>query len=758
MLDYSRLNEPQRAAVEHGEGPLLILAGAGSGKTSALTYRIARLIEDGVAPWRILAITFTNKAAGEMRERMEKLAGERASRAWVMTFHAACLRILRRDADKLGIATSFSIFDDNDQQNVIKAVLARLNLSEKEWPPRKARGIIGDAKNKMLTPDEWFAQSDRDWAAQQYADIYRLYEAELRRQDAMDFDDLLLRALELLAMHPPVLAAYQERFEYVLVDEYQDTNAAQYELVRLLAGSRRNLCVVGDDDQSIYGWRGADIRNILDFEKDYPDARVIKLEQNYRSTPTILEAANAVIANNIDRKQKRLWTENDDGPPVEIAQVDSEVAEAALIIERVREGVAQGGSYGDYAVLYRLNAQSRTLEEAMVRAGVPHKLVGGFRFYERAEVRDMLAYLRALANPLDDISLRRIINLPRRAIGDATVDALLAYAHERPCSLLEAAVAVDNVGLPNRALSAVKTFAEMMIELLALKELLSPLELFDAVIEKTAYRRWLEKQGEEEAETRLENLAELRGAVAQYEENVRSAAEERKAALPDDAPPSPDDGIALQPTLAGFLENVALVSDTDQLETGDHVSLMTLHSAKGLEFPCVFIAAAEDGIFPHSRAMDDERQMEEERRLCYVGLTRAMKQMTLIYANHRMLMGQSKDAIPSRFLQEIPRDLVKRSSVASAGTGMGAGRGRTGTQAGGGFSMPRYTPSVASSLTAQRATLPGAQPGDKVKHAMYGIGTVISLRGSGSDVVASIAFPGNGVKDMALSIAPLEKA
>ncbi len=758
MIDLSSYNPPQRLAVLHGDGPLLILAGAGSGKTRVLTGRIARLVDEGVPPYRILAITFTNKAAAEMKERVALLCGEKARDAWIMTFHAMCARMLRRDIEKLGYTNAFTIYDADDQASLVKECLKHLNLSDKEYVPSAVRAVISDAKNKLLSPQEWFSASPRGYREQKYLDIYKLYEERLRKQNALDFDDLLVRTLELFLEHPPVLAYYQDKFDYVMVDEYQDTNHAQYELTRLLAGQKRNLCVVGDDDQSIYGWRGADIRNILDFERDNPDAAVIKLEQNYRSTSVILDAANGVIRHNEGRKDKRLWTQRDGGAPILVRQVQNEHEEAERFLRDAKRLAAEGVPYGDMAALYRMNTQSRVLEEALVRGGVPHRMVGGFRFYERAEVRDLIAYLRVLENPADDQCLLRVINTPRRGIGDTTVAVLREASLNQGANMLDIVLGGGADALPPRAQAAVAAFSDLMARLFACKEVMTPSELLKAVIEETRYRAALQAGKDEDAQERLDNIDELAGAVSEYEASSE------------------------QPTLAGFLEHVALVSDIDALrETGGAVTLMTLHSAKGLEFPCVWMMGLEEGVFPHSRALVDDAQMEEERRLCYVGITRAMDRLILSSAQCRTLQGRTTLQQPSRFLSEIPEHLIAREGGSGReqrfqprrrdeestwedeqnvrprsgfpsprpGTGPAAGAGRPG------FGRPAaFVPSIA------RAEKPAVawQAGDKVKHDVFGMGVVIRVGGPSGAQTLDVLFAGVGSKTLAAAIAPLHKA
>jgi DNA helicase-2/ATP-dependent DNA helicase PcrA len=754
MLDLSRLNPPQREAVLCTEGPLLVLAGAGSGKTRVLTHRIARLIETGVPAWSILAITFTNKAAREMRERVISLAGESVADAWVMTFHASCARILRRDIEKLGYKRSFSIYDDDDQKSLIKSLLAALNLDDKLYPVQAVRAAISDAKNKLQTPAEWLQSQGNDFKAQKIAEVYKQYEKKLKENSALDFDDLLIKTLELMSLHPPVLEYYRQKFRYILVDEYQDTNRAQYELIRLISGEKRNVCVVGDDDQSIYGWRGADIRNILDFEKDYPDAKVIKLEQNYRSTASILEAANQVVAHNRGRKEKALWTGAGEGAPIELYEALDERDEAAWVCAKLRELSRERIQAGDSAVLYRVNAMSRVIEEALVRSGIPYRVYGGLRFYDRKEVKDLVAYLRLLVNPDDEVSLRRIINEPRRAIGDATVDQIAAYAASNGLPLFAAVMDIDEVGLPARARTAVAGFAALMMELMEARIDQQPEEFVRTLIEKTGFKRQYEADKTDEGRARLENIEEFVGAVGQYQQQ------------------NPEGG------LEGFLENVALVSDLDNLpETQRPLTLMTLHSAKGLEFPAVFLVGLEEGLFPTTRAMFDDDKLEEERRLCYVGITRAMKRLYISHARTRMLFGSRQAFARSRFVDEIPPRLIGDNRQArSAPERLSRPMGRPDRPAFESRPQPGWRQDAPAAPKPAALGIPGLakgfvpsvarslepvmlfQPGDRVLHRVFGHGTVDEIRGTGRDAKLVITFDERGQKIFPADTAPVVKA
>ena len=743
MIDLKGLNPPQREAVLHGDGPLLVLAGAGSGKTRVLTHRIARLIDEGVPPWSILAITFTNKAAREMRERVERLAGDMGRDAWILTFHACCARILRRDIDKLGYKPSFTIYDADDQMNVIKQLCKSMNLDEKRFPPREIRAAISDAKNRVLSPSEWAKEAGEDFRARTISEVYAAYERQLAANNALDFDDLILKTLTLFSEHPPVLAAYQHKFSHILVDEYQDTNMAQYMLVRLIAGESRNLCVVGDDDQSIYGWRGADLRNILEFERDFPDCRVIKLEQNYRSTSNILDAANQVIAHNAGRKEKALWTDAGEGEKIRVYRALDERDEAAWVVRAIEGRMKRGARAGDFAVFYRTNAQSRVLEEAMVRRGVPYRVYGGMKFYDRKEVKDVLAYMRAVANPDDDQSVRRIINEPRRGIGDATIETLAQFAQREGMSLLSAVISADESVLPARALGAVRKFGALMLDLTQAGISLSAGEFLQEVLDKTGYVAAIRASKDPDAQTREENVMELAGAVAEYESQ------------------SPEGG------LLGFLENVALVTDLDSMgERPEAVTLMTIHASKGLEFPHVIVTGMEETVFPLGRATFEDGLMEEERRLCYVAFTRAMQSLALTFAVSRMLYNQRRNNPPSRFLSEIPERLIeddraRREPVRVPPPRAGyapvspAARGNAGAKRA--PLAPGDIPGVTKGFGGVVRAGAGAQalfsPGDRVTHKVFGAGTVLE---SNRDKIR-IAFDTRGERTFPASIAPIRK-
>ena len=731
-----KLNKAQREAVTHVDGPLLVIAGAGSGKTRVLTYRIAYLLSVGRAlPSQILAVTFTNKAANEMKERLRGVVGPFADTLWVGTFHATCVQILRRHGDRLGYKNHFVIFDTADQLAAMRECLKELNLDAKNFDPRAVLGAISAAKNELVG---WEAYQDRagDFWERSVGRVYEQYQKKLQANNAMDFDDLLGQTVALFKNHPDVLQAYQERFRYVLVDEYQDTNHAQYVLVNMLCAAHRNLCVVGDADQSIYRFRGADIRNILDFERDYPDARVVKLEQNYRSTKRIVEAANAVIANNLDRPEKNLFTENPEGEPIMFFRADDERGEAGFIaeeIERLRR--EEGRTYQDVTILYRTHAQSRTFEEEFIRRGIPYRIVSGVRFYERKEVKDLLAYLRVIANPDSDLALRRIINVPKRGIGDTTIARVDQFAAREGLSLFEAMRRIHEVDdvTPSFA-KKVQGFVELIEAFRAAAPGLSLTGLVDKVLHDSGYLRELEAERSVEAEARIENLREFLSVAKEFETQVES-------------------------NLDAFLDHVALVSDADAYDAGaETVTMMTLHSAKGLEFPVVFLVGMEEGVFPHSRAIWEPGELEEERRLCYVGMTRAMQLLYLTCARYRTLYGQTAYNEVSRFVEEVPRPLIRDVSEARSLARLGiAGSARPQAAAG------RLGGLGASSPGAPAGVKPGGAAhsfaaGDRVRHAKFGVGTVVSAQKSGGDTILTVAFPGEGVKRLMASMAPIEPA
>lgn len=801
----SRLNPEQRRAVEFGDGPLLIIAGAGSGKTRVLTYRIAHLIHvRGVPPWRILAVTFTNKAAREMKERIEQLIGTTASGLWIGTFHSICGQILRREASVLGYTSHFLIFDTTDQLGVVKEVMKELNLDAQRFEPRTVLSQISRAKNELIGP-ETFSDRAADFVEKQIARVYKGYQQRLKNANAMDFDDLLLNTVLLFRNHPDVLANYQNRFDYILVDEYQDTNHAQYVLVNRLAERHRNICVVGDEDQSIYSFRGADIRNILDFEKDYPDATVIKLEQNYRCTQVILEAANQVIAHNVSRKSKRLWTGNPRGNLIRFFQAGDEGQEASFVAAEIQRRSREDGlAYQDFTILYRTHAQSRTFEEEFIRWAIPYRIVAGLRFYERKEVKDILAYLRVLANPADDFSLRRIANVPRRGLGSASLDKLEAWAsarglaiHDALRSLAEAGGSGDVPEVSGRAAKAAVQLYQLLERLRAELVAAPQGELADwtaRVMRESGYLAELEAEKTEEAAGRLENLNEFLNMVKQFE-----------AANP---------GAGIDE----LLEHVALVSDVDAYDPdANAVTMMTFHSAKGLEFPVVFMVGMEEGIFPHARSLwgGSKDDIEEERRLCYVGITRAQKDLYFTCARQRTQYGASTPRLPSPFLREVGEDLIEevRWAAGSSGIGYGAaplwpsasrsavertaapatsvtpamsaarpavsspvvrgsaaggpvsGDGGPGGDAGAGPASAAAAGAAAARAAgaAGGTTGSGLQPGDvkagdRVRHARFGVGTIVAIQSAGDDAFVTVSFDGQGLRKFLLSMAQFTRA
>ncbi len=742
MSIYDSLNGPQREAVYHTEGPLLILAGAGSGKTRVLTHRIAYLIEEkGINPWNILAITFTNKAAGEMRERVDQIVGFGAESIWVSTFHSTCVRILRRHIDRLGYDTNFTIYDTDDQKTLMKDVCKRLQIDTKVYRERNLLAAISAAKNELITPEEYRLQAEGDFGRQKIASVYEEYEKQMRANNALDFDDLLLKAVQLFQTQPEVLDYYQERFRYIMIDEYQDTNTVQFQLVSLLAAKYRNLCVVGDDDQSIYKFRGANIRNILNFEQVFEDARVIKLEQNYRSTSTILDAANAVIRNNRGRKEKTLWTDNGQGEKITFRQFDTAYDEAEYIVGDIKENIENGRcNYNDNAVLYRTNAQSRLLEEKLVAANIPYKIVGGINFYARREIKDLLAYLKTIDNARDDLAVRRIINVPKRGIGLTSVNRLQEYALARDISFYEALLGADLIPGIGRGLARLESFAALMEHFRTRADEISISQLLDEILETTGYIEELKTEGEIEAEARIENIDELKNKIAAYEEACQEQGE--------------------RPTLSGFLEEVALVADVDSLdENSDYVVLMTLHSAKGLEFPQVYLAGMEDGLFPSYMTItaDDPEEIEEERRLCYVGITRAKEQLTLTCAKRRMVRGETQYNKMSRFLKEIPMELLE-TGIKFEKEEREEEKPQPWQQARQSFrSKPFTAPKPVQQFKVAGGKGPGYDVGDRVRHVKFGEGIVTSIVEGGRDYEVTVEFDTAGTKKMFAVFAKLQK-
>lgn len=785
MSIYDTLNPMQKEAVLHTEGPLLILAGAGSGKTRVLTHRIAYLIEEKeVNPWNILAITFTNKAAGEMRERVDSLVGFGAESIWVSTFHSTCVRILRRYIEHLGYTTSFSIYDSDDQKTLMKQVFKTLDIDTKQYKERSVLGIISSAKDKLISPEEFLLNAGQDFRQKKVGEIYREYQNQLKKNNALDFDDLIVKTVELFHNNSQILDYYQERFRYIMVDEYQDTNTAQFKLISLLASKYGNLCVVGDDDQSIYRFRGADIENILSFEQTFPGARVIKLEQNYRSTQNILDAANGVIRHNRGRKEKSLWTANGTGDEILFKQFDDARDEADYIARQIRDSEF---SYQDQAVLYRTNAQSRLLEERCIFYNVPYRLVGGVNFYQRKEIKDILAYLKTVANGVDDLSVLRIINVPKRGIGATSMGRVTMFASEHGMSLYSALREARMVPGLGKAVEKIGRFISQMecFRAMAQSEEYSIQELIEAILEETGYEEELKAEGEIEAETRMENIQELINKAAAYEEDSQ------------------------HPSLDEFLEQVALVADIDNVDSSeDRVTLMTLHSAKGLEFPKVYLAGMEDGLFPGMMAVssDDRTDMEEERRLCYVGITRAKKELVITAARKRMTHGETRYCKPSRFVEEIPAGLLKEerlepvlgsargadsfggasgrfgageeglpwnqpgsgtvstfgkgyNAYASKTTGFGtANAGFKGGKGGLGSGQSFGTnPGFGKSFTVQKAASLDYKEGDRVHHDRFGDGTVKEIVDGARDYEVTVEFDTGGQRKMMACFAKLKK-
>ena len=740
MNIYETLNPQQQKGVFTTEGPVLILAGAGSGKTRVLTHRVAYLIQEkGVAPYNIMAITFTNKAAGEMRERIDNMIGFGAERIWVSTFHSSCVRILRQFADRLGYDNRFTIYDSDDQKSLMKDICKRLEIDTKIHKERSFLSAISSAKDELISPEEFAQSAVGDFNKTRQAEVYREYQARLKANNAMDFDDLIMKTVELLKYDTEVRSYYQERFHYIMVDEYQDTNTAQFELVRLLASGRENLCVVGDDDQSIYKFRGANIYNILHFEQHYPQATVIKLEQNYRSTGNILNAANGVIANNRGRKEKRLWTEAEEGEKIFFEQFESAYEEADYIAKDIAKQVRKGAyDYGDCAVLYRTNAQSRLLEERLLLSGIPYKIVGGVNFYGRKEIKDLLSYLKVVDNAQDDLAVQRIINVPKRGIGATTMSKAADYAYANGIQLFDALEQVENIPSIGRGASKIQPFVDLIYQFRRVNANQGISTLLQTIIDATGYVEELRAEGTEEAKARIENIDELLSKVVTYEQENE------------------------EPTLSGFLEEVALVADIDSLdENASYVVLMTLHSAKGLEFPNVYLAGMEDGLFPSYMSItadNSDEEIEEERRLCYVGITRAKKHLSITGARMRMVRGETQYHGISRFVKEIPENLLQGSTWEP---------------------KPREEPRFASSApkrTSMKTTPLAAQTyqaknfgtkiqknsleygeGDRVKHVKFGVGTVVQINDGGRDFEVTVEFDSAGRKKMFASFAKLQK-
>lgn len=740
-MDLSQLNLPQREAVECTDGPLLILAGAGSGKTRVLTTRIAYLIyEKQVAPWNILAITFTNKAAQEMRERIVALVGQTGEKVWASTFHSTCVRILRNEINYIGYDTNFVIYDESDQQTLLKMILKELNLDEKKYPPKGAAARISTHKNELRTPSQAHFAAMGDFVEETYAEIYRIYQERLKQNNALDFDDLIMLTVELFQNHPDVLDRYQERFRYILVDEYQDTNMAQYVLVKLLAQKYQNLCVVGDDDQSIYQWRGADIRNILSFEEDYPSARVIKLEENYRSTQRILDAAYHVVRHNEGRKEKRLWTEKTGGALLASYSGFTEREEAWFIAQQIRNGISDGRNYKDFAILCRATAQFRVIEETLIKEKIPYHIFGGQKFYGRKEIKDIMAYLKIIANPADEVSAERAIQAPKRGLGDTSWVKLVQFAHASQITISEAMICAEESGLGKKyALIAIQ-FGRLLETFRTLSENLSVTELTEIILEESGYQQVLEAEKTVEAETRLENLEEFLSITTAFN--------------------SREDSDNL--TLSAFLAEVALFTDLDQLdEEEDAVTIMTMHGAKGLEFPVVFIAGMEENIFPHARAVHDlaETGMEEERRLCYVAITRAKEQVYFTRAGERMLYGRTAYNPMSRFLREIPSELIldMNREMPRKQINQKAGTAFVSDISLGGASLGIAQTRIEKNTTENTAICTDYQLNDTIEHKKWGQGVIVGISGSGDELSIRVIFPELGMKDLFVKYAPIKK-
>ena len=776
MALYDKMNDRQKEAMLCTEGPLLIIAGAGSGKTRVLTHRIAWLIESGITdPWHILAITFTNKAAGEMRQRVDSLVKEGADQVWVATFHSTCVRILRRFIDRIGYENGFTIYDTDDQKTLMKQVFKDLRIDLRSFRERNVLAAISSAKNELIGPDA-FAKEAVGYAEEKQAECYREYQKRLHKNNALDFDDLIMMTVKLLKACPDVLDYYRNRFRYILVDEYQDTNTAQFRLVELLAGGHRNLCVVGDDDQSIYKFRGANIENILNFEEAFPGAKVVKLEQNYRSNGNILEAANSVIRNNRGRRDKKLWTEQETGEKIRVMRFETAQDEADAVSSEILK--ASGGiRYSSFAVLYRTNAQSRLLEEKFVTKGIPYQLVGGVNFYQRREIKDVLAYLRTIANGSDDIAVRRILNVPKRGIGNTTADKIADFAAANGISFWQGLLDAPGAGIAGRADAKIRKFTDM-IEEFRRKSADMPLDkLIAMVAADSGYTESLKEEGEIEAESRIENIDELISKAASYEAEGPDLSDRTEEGLPADLP-----------LLNRFLEEVSLVADIDSLdEDSEKVTLMTLHAAKGLEFDEVYMTGMEDGLFPGNRSIDDPKELEEERRLCYVGITRAKRRLTMTSAKSRMINGETRWSNESMFVREIPEELKERAdrSASSAfrksvqpsysgGYGNGAS-GRTGSSGGSGSPAHRYpwesasfassgdpgrkrpAPAFGKQFQVVKADHLDYAEGDRVRHTRFGAGTVLKIVDGGRDFEVTVDFDGHGVKKMFAGFAKLQK-
>lgn len=746
MSIYETLNDKQQEACFHTEGPLLLLAGAGSGKTRVLTHRVAYILEQGLAkPWEIMAITFTNKAAKEMRERVDGLIGHGGQDVWVSTFHSSCVRFLRRDIDKLGYDRNFTIYDTDDAKRLIREGMKYHNIDPKQFKDSAILGAISDAKNQLVTAEEFKQRAAGDFRKEKIARCYSFYQERLKKNNALDFDDLLFYTVELFKFRPDVLERYQARFKYVMVDEYQDTNQVQFKLVSQLAGGYKNLCVVGDDDQSIYKFRGADITNILDFEKVYKDAKVIKLEQNYRSTKTILDAANHVIRNNSKRKEKRLWTDNVTGEQILFYHTDNEKQEAKLVVDSILSNIHNGDrAYSDHAVLYRTNAQSRVLEERLVYENIPYRIFGGTSFYQRREIKDILAYLRVVNNSVDDLAVKRIINVPRRGIGNTSVERIDGYAQSYGISFFEAVKAVDSIPNMIRGAARVHEFRQLILGLKTELEVAESLTIFlEKALERIGYLKALKAEGTDEAKGRLENIGELVSKLVEFEVSKKEVGE--------------------TPTLDAFLEEVALIADIDNMEDNNNVVvLMTLHSAKGLEFPVVYMTGLEDGLFPSYMSISSglPEDIEEERRLCYVGITRAKESLTMIAAKSRMTHGQTHYNTVSRFVKEIPEELLEGEKITTSVTAstisntavLPKNRDKSFFKA-----APYQVKQPAKPLPVKGDVTLDYKEGDLVKHIKFGVGQVMAIEPGGADYQVTVNFPSVGKKKLLAMLSGLKK-
>jgi len=739
------LNEPQKKAVMHGTGPMLVLAGAGSGKTKVLTHRIARLVEsEGAHPGSILAITFTNKAAREMQSRVENLIGSETSNMWISTFHSACVRILRKDIDKLGYNRNFVIYDTSDQVTLIKDCLGELKLNDKNFPPKSVIEQISKAKNELISPDEFATMYSSDFRMSKIAHIYEIYQKKIKENNAVDFDDLIMLTIMLFRQEKSVLEFYQKKFKYVMVDEYQDTNTSQYTFVNMISSGQNNLCVVGDDDQSIYGWRGANIRNILEFEKDFKGCKVVKLEQNYRSTPEIIDAANNIIDKNTGRKSKKLWTAAKPGQKPVVYKASDQFDESTFVSKEIVRQVAAGRKYSDFAILYRTNAQSRTFEEQLIREGIPYKIFGGIKFYERKEIKDVNAYLKVVLNPSDNIGLKRIINSPKRGIGESTVGSIEKIAAANDKSMFDIIQMSDKIPDLQRNSAKLKDFAATINKLRVYAENMTVTALFDEVLTESGIIADYEKEDSVENRSRIENIRELKSVAIDFEKSAEERGEEK--------------------TLEAFLAQISLVSDIDNLqEDTTQVVLMTMHSAKGLEFPVVFIAGMDEGLFPGARSMNSEDEIEEERRLCYVGITRAREELYLMTAFSRTIFGKTERYVPSRFIDEIPLEFLEIRNGGYRGFGIGGPNSLSGGRNSGKSKASKtFKNEEPPVMQVQRGfvlneNVESFVTGNKVKHKKFGTGKITRVEGEGTDQRLEIEFENVGMRRLMAAYAQLEK-